>query len=224
MLLSQRRPTVPLGFTGEGLTEARGSASNFIVGCLAPSILVETSSPPAGALWPRKCPKLVHITKSTAHPSSLLSPFTACCLEHDWSASHVTNCLFASQVTRPPHTWTCSKICVLHQSTAEALCRGKSSKTQHRVVPLLNPAVILLHPMVQVTILSVYDRLTQHLCDRPRISIMAIRGHPLRSTADDRCGTLEERLRRFHVSSLAEQRIKQVPSRSLRGKDSTTSF
>src|ERR1700722_19324822 len=74
----------------------------------------------------------------------------------------------------------------------------------HRSVSFLDPAMVLLDPIVQILIGPVFHALVQFGSDRARVTVVAIGCDPRGDDAGHRFGRSKERLRGRHVTRLAQ--------------------
>src|SRR4051794_38624137 len=86
----------------------------------------------------------------------------------------------------------------------------KSTKAQHRVVPLFYASVILLDSTVDISAAAMLDVAAKHFPDRTRIRVMAVGTDLLGNFVDNRKRTTQEPLRSYHVPCRAEHRVHQV--------------
>src|ERR1700730_14301256 len=77
----------------------------------------------------------------------------------------------------------------------------------HRFVSALDPAMILLDPIVQILVGPVFHSAFQFGADRAWITVMTIRRDPRGNGTSHRFGRSKERLRRRHVTSLAQPQV-----------------
>jgi len=94
-------------------------------------------------------------------------------------------------------------------TTAKAVRRGGVFEPAHRSISALDPAMILLDPVIEIVVGPVLHAVTQHRSDCPWVTVMPVRGHPRRGHAGDRSGGTKKRLRGRHVTRLAETHVHQ---------------
>jgi hypothetical protein len=94
-------------------------------------------------------------------------------------------------------------------ASTEPVGRSGTLEPTHRLISTFDAAVILLQSIVEVAAGAVLHAFTQRRPDRSRITVVAIRGYPVRRHIGDCFGGLEERHRRGHVTVLAEQHVDQ---------------
>jgi hypothetical protein len=94
-------------------------------------------------------------------------------------------------------------------ASTEPVSRSWAFEPTHGLVSTFDATVILLQSVVQVAAGAVLHAFTQLRPDRPRVAVVAIRGHPVRDNIGDCLGGLEERLRSRHVTVLAEHHVDQ---------------
>jgi hypothetical protein len=87
--------------------------------------------------------------------------------------------------------------------------RSWAFESTHGLVSTFDAAVILLQSIVEVAAGAVLHAFTQRRPDRTRITVVAVRGYPVRRHIGDCFGGLEERLRGIHVAMLAEHHVDQ---------------
>ena len=85
-------------------------------------------------------------------------------------------------------------------ASREPARRSWTLEPTHRLISTFDAALILL---------QVLHAFAQRRPDRTRITVVAIRGYPVRRHIGDCFGGSEERLRRGHVTVLAEHRVDQ---------------
>ena len=98
----------------------------------------------------------------------------------------------------------------LLKCSAEAARRGKRAETQHRVITLLDAAMILLDPAILVGTAAMFYLRSQHPVDSTRIGSVPVRGDLCRIFLNDGKSTTKEALRGGHVSGGTEQGIDQI--------------
>jgi hypothetical protein len=79
----------------------------------------------------------------------------------------------------------------------------------HRPVSPLNPAMVLLDPVVQISAGPVFRVFVQLSPDRARVTVMTIRRDTRGNDAGHRFGRSKECLRRLHVARFAQPHIDQ---------------
>ena len=79
-------------------------------------------------------------------------------------------------------------------ASAKPVSRSWALKPTHRLISTFDAAVILLQSIVEVAAGAVLHAFTQRRPDRTRITVVAIRGYPVRDNIGDGLGGLEERL------------------------------
>src|ERR1700722_3431487 len=92
---------------------------------------------------------------------------------------------------------------------AKAIRRGGVIEPTHRTIQALDPAMVLFDPIVEILTGSVLHAVTQYRSDGAWITVVSVRGDPCRGHAGDRSRGAEERLRRRHVTRLAQVNIDQ---------------
>src|SRR5580698_3770943 len=80
-------------------------------------------------------------------------------------------------------------------------------ETAHGSVSTLDPAMVLLNPIIQILVGAVLHVLGQFSPDRARITIMTVRRDTRGGDAGHGFGGAEKRLRRLHVAGLAQPDI-----------------
>jgi hypothetical protein len=94
-------------------------------------------------------------------------------------------------------------------ASTESVGRSWALEPTHRLISTFDATVILLHAIVEVAVGAVLHAFTQRRADRTRVTVVAIRGYPVRRHIGDCFGGLEKRLRSRHVTMLAEHHVDQ---------------
>src|SRR3954470_21346000 len=84
----------------------------------------------------------------------------------------------------------------------ELVGRSGALEPAHRAIAPFDATVILLQSVVEILAVAMPDLLAQHRPDRPRMTVVPVRGHPIRGNIGDGLGGLEECLRGGHVAVL----------------------
>ena len=101
------------------------------------------------------------------------------------------------------------EVAKLIMAATESPGRHEASKTAHTSYSPLDPAMVLFQSIVQIGIGSVRNRLAKCGTDRPRVSVVAIAGNPIRNCPGCRFRRPKERLGRGEIASLAQHHIHQ---------------
>ncbi len=97
------------------------------------------------------------------------------------------------------------------EATAEALRGSEAFKTKHRVVTLLNAAVVLLDPIIFIAATPMLHLLPEHFGDGARIRVVTVSRDLFGTTSGDGLGTAEKALGCRHVALRAQHRIHELP-------------
>ena len=92
----------------------------------------------------------------------------------------------------------------LFERATEALRRMKSTKAQHRIVPLFHSTMILLDAPVQVRAAAMLDVVAEHFLNRTRIRLVPITGYLSRNSISNGESAAKEALRCRHIPRRAE--------------------
>src|ERR1700722_15786529 len=92
----------------------------------------------------------------------------------------------------------------LVETSTEARCRFMTFEASHRSVSSLDPAMVLLDPIVQILVRPVFHAFVQFGSDRARVTVMTIRRDTRGGDAGHGFGRSKECLRRLHVALLAQ--------------------
>ena len=98
----------------------------------------------------------------------------------------------------------------LLKGSAETASTGKRAEAQHRVIALLDAAMILLDSTILVGTTAMFYLRSQYLIDSARIGSVPVGGDLDRIFLNDGESTAEEALRGGHVSGGTEQGIDQI--------------
>ena len=98
----------------------------------------------------------------------------------------------------------------LFKCSAKTASTGKRSETQHRVIALLDAAMVLLDPAIFVGTTAMFYLRSQHLIDSARIGSVPVSGDLNWLFVNEGESTAEEALRGGHVSGGTEQRIYKI--------------
>jgi hypothetical protein len=99
----------------------------------------------------------------------------------------------------------------LIEGAAEALGGSKAFETQHRIIALFDPTVILLDPIIFVAAAPMFDLLPEHFREGAWRGTMPVGGHLCGTASGDGLRTPEEALGGRHVPVRTEHRVNQLP-------------
>ena len=90
------------------------------------------------------------------------------------------------------------------ESATETRSGFRAFETAHGSVSTLDPAMVLLDPIIQILVGAVLHAVVQFSPDRARITIVTVRRDTRGGDAGHGFGGAEKRLRRLHVAGLAQ--------------------
>jgi hypothetical protein len=90
------------------------------------------------------------------------------------------------------------------ESATETRSGFRAFETAHGSVSTLDPAMVLLDPIIQILVGAVLHAVVQFGPDRARITIVTVRRDRRGGDAGHGFGGAEKRLRRLHVAGLAQ--------------------
>src|ERR1700676_1762585 len=93
------------------------------------------------------------------------------------------------------------------KTSTEARCGFMTFEATHRSVSSLDPAMVLLDPIVQILVRPVFHAFLQFSPDRAWVTVMAIGCDPRGDDAGHGFRRSKERLRRRHVTPLAQPHV-----------------